>query len=398
MRSICIPATPLEKRGREYPVQALGSVMILLISNYPFDEQESMRRFAEVLQSELRKRGLDVETISPQPFFGRLRRSGNGLGKWLGYLDKFVLFPFVLRRKLARCDLAHICDHSNAFYGRHLKHVPWLITCHDLLAVRGALGEPTDCPASPTGKILQRWILRGLSRAPLIACVSTATRDDALRLLAPRPPPTRVILQGLNHGYKRLAPETRDARLEGLPELRFPFVLLVGSNQRRKNREGALRIFQKVSAAWDARLVFAGQVIPDSQLALADELGIRGRIISLVKPGNDLLEALYSKAIALLFPSTSEGFGWPVIEAQACGCPVVCSDVGPLPEVAGDAALIRPVEDEDGFAADILSLRDPAEREKWAQKGLENARRFTTDRMMDEYIQAYSDVAKKEMR
>jgi glycosyltransferase involved in cell wall biosynthesis len=78
-----------------------------------------------------------------------------------------------------------------------------------------------------------------------------------------------------------------------------------------------------------------------------------------------------------------------VIEAQASGCPVVCSNAGPLPEVAGDAALLRDVDDEDGFAHDVLRLNDPAERARWSDKGLANARRYEPEEMVSRYIEVY---------
>ena len=102
-----------------------------------------------------------------------------------------------------------------------------------------------------------------------------------------------------------------------------------------------------------------------------------------------MLEALYNCATALLFPSRFEGFGWPIIEAQACGCPVICGDRAPLPEVAGDAGLIHPVENEESFAAEIIRLTDPEERASWSAKSLRNAQRFSTEKMIAEYISAY---------
>ncbi len=70
---------------------------ILLVGNYLPDRQESMQRFANMLQIGLVELGHEVRLIRPEPFFGRLRPSGNGLGKWLGYVDKFLLFPRQLR-------------------------------------------------------------------------------------------------------------------------------------------------------------------------------------------------------------------------------------------------------------------------------------------------------------
>src|SRR6267143_43568 len=130
--------------------------MVLLIGNYPPDRQESMERFATMMLHGLAAAGVPVELIRPQPFFGRLSSAGGFLAKWLAYIDKFLLFPLRLRRRLqAAPTLVHICDHSNAMYAKQVRGVPVVASCHDLLAVRGALGEQTDCPASPTGKWLQ---------------------------------------------------------------------------------------------------------------------------------------------------------------------------------------------------------------------------------------------------
>ena len=89
--------------------------MILLIGNYAGDRQQSMQRFAAMMHAGLTAAGVPVELIQPQPRLGRFRFAGEFLAKWLGYVDKFILFAPSLRRKLAqRPSLVHICDHSNA--------------------------------------------------------------------------------------------------------------------------------------------------------------------------------------------------------------------------------------------------------------------------------------------
>ena len=95
----------------------------------------------------------------------------------------------------------------------------------------------------------------------------------------------------------------------------------------------------------------------------------------------------------MLYPSRFEGFGWPVIEAHACGCPVICSKAGPLSEVAGEAGLFHEINDEDGFARDLLRLSDVEEREHWSAKALRNAARFSAARMISQYCEIYRSVA-----
>jgi glycosyltransferase involved in cell wall biosynthesis len=371
--------------------------MILLIGNYPLDRQQSMQRFAMMMLTGLTAAGISAELIQPAALLGRFRYAGNFVAKWLAYLDKFVLFPRTLARKMReRPAVVHICDHSNAMYVSSIQGLPVVVTCHDLLAVRGALGEETDTPASATGKRLQRWIVRSLAKSTAIACDSQATLTDAERLIARDNgmPMLEQITLGLSYPYRLLPPKEARARLAKISVLADAnFVLHVGSNLSRKNREGVLRIFARCKDKWNGSLVFAGDLLSPPLRSLAGELGIAERIVELPNTNNELLEALYNCATALLFPSTFEGFGWPIAEAHACGCPVLCANREPMSEVAGDAGLLRPIDDEEGFASDLLRLTDPAERARCSAKALENAKRFSTARMIADYAKLYRSLA-----
>jgi glycosyltransferase involved in cell wall biosynthesis len=220
---------------------------------------------------------------------------------------------------------------------------------------------------------------------------------DAKRLLCVSDPKPElsVVTLGLNYPYRRLPVDEAAARFAAIPQLSNgnPFVLHVGSNLRRKNRDGALRMFARTKDRWTGRLVFAGEPVTPQLRSLAAKLGVADRLVEVANPESRLLEALYSCATALLFPSRFEGFGWPIAEAQACGCPVICSDREPMPEVAGEAGLIRSLDDEEGFAGDIVRLSDAAERERWSEKSLRNAERFSTARMISEYVTIYRSLA-----
>ena len=191
--------------------------------------------------------------------------------------------------------------------------------------------------------------------------------------------------------FRKLPEPEVSARLAKVPSFNqeVPFILHVGSNLRRKNRDGALRIFALCKEKWNARLVFAGEALTPELKSLAESLGISDRITEVPDASDELIEALYNRALALLYPSRFEGFGWPVIEAQACGCPVVCSNAGPIPEAVGDAGLLHPPDDEAEFAADLLRLAEPAQRAIWSEKSLRNAERFSTRRMVSQYIDIY---------
>ncbi len=381
-----------------------AGLTILLIGNYEPDRQESMKRFATLLQTLLGQRRIHVEAICPK---ARLRRFGavpGGLRKWLGYIDKYLLFPFSLRRRVALLRRAasnpgasklivHICDHSNSVYIRCCDQVPVVVTCHDLLAVRGAFGDRNAyCPASRFGRMLQRCILASLNHADAIACVSSLTKMDVERLVESSKARVSLVPNGLNHPFEVLPEEECSRRLAALKLQDRCFLLHVGSNLQRKNRDGVLRIFAKIQSRWGGILVFAGQPLTSNLQDLARKLGIESRIVEVSKPAADVLEALYNKAFALLFPSRSEGFGWPVIEAQACGCPVVSVDREPLVETAGGAALLRPLEDEAGLAEAVLSLTNPVIREECVHRGFENARLFSAEKMIGKYVEIYKSL------
>jgi glycosyltransferase involved in cell wall biosynthesis len=367
---------------------------VLLVGNYRFDGSTSMRIWANALERELAAMGIDAELIAPQPFFGKLKSSATGFGKWLGYIDRYLVFPFTLRVAAAKADVVHICDHGNAMYCSMLTGTPTVVTCHDMLAVRGAKHELPEIRASWFGKYLQQWICSGLRRATRIACVSAASFDDARRILG-RSDHLSVILNGLNYPFQPLSAEDVERRLGGISGLKKPYLMHIGSNQGRKNRAGILRVFAQVTQKADLQLVFAGRALSAGLVQLAKEMGIEDRIVQVESPEVGVVEALYNRAVALVFPSLYEGFGWPVIEAQACGCPVVATNIPSLLEILDGSAPLHDPEDEAGMAGSLLKIAtDESYREHLRRCGFENVRtRFQTSRMMDEYVALYKEVA-----
>jgi glycosyltransferase involved in cell wall biosynthesis len=367
---------------------------VLLVGNYEFDGSTSMQIWANALLRELLARGVDAELIVPRPVFGRIKPSPTGLGKWLGYIDRFVLFPGRLRAAAAEADVVHICDHGSAMFSNKTGGKPVIVTCHDMLAVRGALGEIAEMRSSLAGRYLQRWVRRGLRRATQVACVSQFTLDDVACILKSSANLCKV-LNGLNYPFQPINATEAARRLARLPEIKRPFVLHVGSSHPRKNRDGVMRVFAQAVKLSDLMLVFAGEQLHDDLIQLARRLEIHDRIVQVTKPGVEVVEALYNRAVALIFPSRFEGFGWPAIEAQACGCPVVASDIPPLTESLGCSAARHSLDDETGMADSVVRLAtDGAFRSEMRKRGLENVRsRFQTSRMMDDYLSLYRKFA-----
>ena len=372
---------------------------ILLVGNYEFDGSISMQIWANALERELRDMKVDVLLISPRPVLGRLKPSSVGVGKWLGYIDRYLLFPRKLRAIAASADIVHMCDNASAVYCAMLKGKATVVTCNDMIAARGALGELPDVPVSPFGRYLQRWVCSGLKCATRVACISQSTFDDASRILGRRDH-LRVILDALNYPFQPLTAGEADRRLAGSGINGTPFLLHVGGNQARKNRDGILRIFAIIASQMDLQLIFAGAALTDELIKLAKELSVFDRIVQVVRPDVKVIEALYNRAMALIFPSRYEGFGWPPIEAQACGCPVIASDIPPLKEVIGQSGLLHSLDDEQGMATSIQRLAaDSSLRDELQRRGFDNVKsRFGTARMMEQYVSLYHEAARHNER
>jgi len=367
---------------------------VLLISNYLPDRQESMLRYAQMLQQELHKRGHEAHVVHPPVVLGGFAFLPRPLKKWIGYIDKYLFAPAYLRKKAGQSDIVHVCDHSNAMYLRWAGTRPLLITCHDLLAIFAARGAYREVKVGFTGRILQRWIAADLTRARHIICVSTKTQDD-LRLLAPNfSSNTTVIHHPLNWSYSPATPEEiAEAKRKSGLEPETEYLLHVGGNQWYKNRLGAMQIFfalRRYSRFQNVKLIMAGKPWTSAMRQYSESSRLANEIIERAQIPNEELQALYSGAMALLFPSLEEGFGWPVLEAQACGCPVITSNRPPMTEIVGDAALlIDPVAPERAaqtivdYAPNLPSLR---------AAGFRNLTRFAMNQVVDRYLAFYEQV------
>ncbi len=370
---------------------------ILLIGNYEPDAIISMERFLNVLASNLPKFGHQVKILRPQPKLGGLQPILKPVEKWLGYIDKLVLFPSQLYQALSWADIVHICDHGNAVYTQYLQHIPHIVTCHDLLAIRSGLGEFPEYKTRWSGKKLQQMILKGLNQAQSIVCVSQNTQNDLLRLSSIQPEAISLIHQGLNYPYSPMRSCEAQSYLE---RLEIPknshYILHVGANHWYKNRLGVLEIFEKLLPLYKLsklHLIMVGQPLTAEMHKFIKTYNLNQNVIELININPEYLRALYSSAIALLFPSLQEGFGWPVIEAQACACPVFTSNRPPLNQIGGQAALyIDPTHPQETANSIILNLH---KRKEMISKGLLNVKKFKTETMIKKYLKAYQALISK---
>lgn len=233
---------------------------------------------------------------------------------------------------------------------------------------------------------------RSAQSADAVIAISEATKADLTKFW--NIPPDKIHL--VHHGvgkefYERMAePQVASARAKfGIPG---SYYLAIGELNYRKNLHTLVRAFSKCPR--DAKLVLCGKAqeggYRGSLAKLASELKVDSRVIYTGRVSFDDMRCLYQGASAFVFPSLYEGFGLPVLEAQASGTPVVCSDNSSLPEVAGDGALFFPATDVDKMAEAMMKACEV--RGSLVAKGLENARRFTWEKTAEGTVGVYEAV------
>lgn len=255
--------------------------------------------------------------------------------------------------------------------------MPCVVTIHDVMR----LTHPAWCRPGVRGWAEKHFYGHGLRRAirsaDAIAAISSATASTIAAFHPAARARTTVTLSGVSDHFR---PRPVDpAALAGLGLApRRPFVLTVGQDAPYKNHDGALRGF--AAAFGDDSgidLVMVQRRGPGRARleGLVRSLHLDGRVHFLSAIDGDALVTLYGAARVLLHPSFAEGFGNPVAEAMACGCPVVTSEVSAMPEVAGGAALLTDPHDPDAIARCLRAvIRSPEQAQRMRAAGLARAR------------------------
>lgn len=350
----------------------VGVVCDLAEENWP-----SMDLVAEMLVENLEREcgsRFEPHTLRPPTRcrFPLFRNTGRFAGRFWDY-------PRYLARRKAGFDLFHIVDHSYAHLVQELPAERTVVTCHDLDTFRCLLAPESE-PRSMLFRRMTQRILDGMRKAAHVTCDSESTRDEVLaHNLIPRSRLT-VVPNGV---HPACAPEPDagpDAEMDRILGPVLPGradLLHVGSVIPRKRIDTLLHAFAAVRQQLDghARLIRVGGPLTPAQARLAADLRIEQDIVTLPRIGARALAAVYRRAAVLLQPSEREGFGLPVAEAMACGCPVVASDLPVLRETGGEAAIYCPVGDAASWAdAVVRLLAEPGARRSVC---LEQSARFS---------------------
>jgi glycosyltransferase involved in cell wall biosynthesis len=293
-------------------------------------------------------------------------------------------------------DVVHLADHALGHHVPRFRPSPVVVTCHDImpLVLPGYYRSPLE---SAVKRAFMRKALAGMQQADRIICISDRTASDIESRFGVDRSRITVVPNVVDSTFAPI-PGARtwlSARGIRLPER--PLILSVGHAGPYKNLD-TLLVALASPQLQGAVLIRAGSRFAPARAGRATELGVASRVVELGHVSDAVLRHLYAACDVLAQPSLFEGFGVPVIEAMATGLPVVCSDGGALPEVAGKGALVVPCASRSATAAGVLSdalasvLNDERERAELRERGLERAQYFRPPRVMPLLREAYEQA------
>jgi len=280
--------------------------------------------------------------------------------------------------------------HSPHFISPLFLSCPSVITINDLI--------PLMFPPSMPSKIGQIYYRRtnnkAIRKAGKVITVSESTRRDIIENFNISEKKVQIIYDGVGEEFDIIKNKNLINRAKERNKISSPYLLNVGNPKPHKNWIRLIKAFASLgSIVKDHQLVLVGSPDPRypeitraiKQLRLEDKVIITGFVKE-----NDMA-LLYNAADALIFPSLYEGFGLPVLEAMACGTPVVCSNTSSLPEVAGDAALMVDPADKESIAEGIKRiLSDKKLRQSLSEKGLKRKGLFSWTKTAQQTLDVYN--------
>jgi glycosyltransferase involved in cell wall biosynthesis len=328
-------------------------------------------RYVTQLGAALERRGTELRTFAvgraafpPPPDARHVRVPARIVERWW----RMVPWPPV-EQLVADCQLVHA---TGSLMPRTRR--PLVVTVHDIAALR----HPELHPQRHVRQ--QRALLASLERVTVVLSVSSATADDLEQLGIPR---EKLVVGPLGVTPQALPAPAKERPAAG-------YLLTVGETSARKRYDLLLRALACLDQ--DLRLVMAGPPAGDEQRlrSLIQTLGLTSNVTLLGAVSDSMLAGLYQDALALCFPSISEGFGLPLLEAMGAGATVIASDIPVCHEVAGDAAIYPNGDDERAWAEAIEGVvSDPGLRAGLVVSGHERVKAFTWDRTAAATLDAY---------
>jgi glycosyltransferase involved in cell wall biosynthesis len=282
----------------------------------------------------------------------------------------------------------HIVDHSYAHLVHRLPREKTLVTCHDLNIYYRMVKSK-----NPLFVASCKHILTGLQKAKWIICDSEFTRQELLTYDLATNATSKVIPLGIASDFCPLPEVMIDATAHKYHLPSTPLLIHVGDCFERKNIENLLSILAKINERMPVTLLKVGGVFTPHQQQRITQLNLQEQIIHLSQvPFTDLI-ALYNLAKLCVFPSWLEGFGFPVLEAMACGTPVVATNRSSVPELVSDAGFLIDPADIEGYTHAIERLLSDAQLySEYRNRGLARVKDFSWQRHAQATLAFYQNM------
>jgi glycosyltransferase involved in cell wall biosynthesis len=270
-----------------------------------------------------------------------------------------------------------------------------VVTVHDL-----AFLEHPEYAVPQLAAYLKKVVPEAVAAADVIAAVSHATSQTLIEYFHTPPEKITIIPNGIRSYFRRITDPILLAATRHKFGLKHPLVLGVGTLEPRKNHLGLIKAFHKAQSTAEkkqrpAMLALAGGTgwLYEETQQLIAKLKIENKVRFLGRVSELELITLYSMADVFVFPSFYEGFGVPLIEAMACGAPVITSNTSSLPEVAGDAAVLIDPHNNDQIAKAMLQVLENEQlRHELRQKGYARAQNFTWPKSASKMLSVYQKL------
>jgi glycosyltransferase involved in cell wall biosynthesis len=366
---------------------------VTIFRDFLGDNRTSMEVYANELICTLNngfKDRFDIREFTPQPFFSNIKSLQGKLGM---RFNRYLSYPVQAYKN--QTSVNHIIDHTYGHLLRCINPQRTLVTVHDLIPILAHKGRIPGM-SYPNVPLLFKFSISALKKAQFVVTVSENTKRDLIAYCGLPEEKIRVIYNGISEKFKSYGiDEKKKCRNNfGLPDKEECYVVLITGSLQYKNHTTSFKVVemlqQKLSKPVQL-VILKGK----ANLFEVDFSKYNFTNPPLILSGLDncRIVELYNAVDCLLFPSLYEGFGWPPLEAMACGTPVVSSNVASLPEIIDQAGLMASPYDTIKLTEAAASLLENKElREEYVKKGLSQASKFSWSRCASEFEELYTQL------
>ncbi|MDM1018971.1 glycosyltransferase family 1 protein [Acinetobacter sp. VNK23] len=362
--------------------------MKIIFDQQIFTKQKygGISRYIFELSKNLNDIGQDVRILAPIHINSYIKNHQNNIGVYLeGYPrftkrifrnSNFIASKMYFRNQAKKPDILHETYYSNQSIAP--SYIPKIITVHDMIHELFPENFPTQ---DKTSKIKKKAI----QRADHVICISECTKKDLIRIL--NVPENKISV--VYHGISELTGD-------GYLYINSPFFLYVGQRKGYKNFEILLQAYAHSHFLRNnfRIIAFGGGAFTNEEYQLMSALNLNLNSISQISGDDGLLKSLYQQAIALIYPSLYEGFGFPPLEAMMYGCPTIAANASCIPEITGDASLLFDPHSVDDLLEKIESILTNDMRIHLIKKGFIHHKKFTWEKCARETLVSYQSVLK----